>query len=110
MHFNIIGNSGYPSKCQGKPHLPITPNYLSNPALAPKVEKRKGRFSEEWHSNSIPENDSKRKLEEGKSYHQKAYLGHFFQTAIVKQYCWMFKPMNVECSINVINIIFLKKI
>ncbi|GFR12409.1 ankyrin repeat domain-containing protein 40 [Trichonephila clavata] len=63
IHNILSGNSDSPSEYQAKSPLPITPNYISNPALAPKIDKEI-RSSDIVHSNSFVENESKRKYEE----------------------------------------------
>ncbi|KAG8191151.1 hypothetical protein JTE90_016664 [Oedothorax gibbosus] len=60
----ILGNANYKSEIKEKCVLPITPNYFSNPVLAPKIVENGVKCSEDRHSNSVGENDSKRKLEE----------------------------------------------
>ncbi|GIX85709.1 ankyrin repeat domain-containing protein 40 [Caerostris extrusa] len=41
IHNILSGSTEYSSEYQVKSPLPITPNYLANPALAPKIEKKK---------------------------------------------------------------------
>ncbi|GFT23038.1 ankyrin repeat domain-containing protein 40 [Nephila pilipes] len=64
IHDILSGNSECPSEYQAKSPLPITPNYLSNPALAPKIDKKDVKSSEIIYSNNFVENESKRKYEE----------------------------------------------
>lgn len=64
IHNILSGNSESQSEYQAKSPLPITPNYLSNPTLAPKIDKKDIRSSEIVYSNNFVENESKRKYEE----------------------------------------------
>ncbi|XP_055949379.1 ankyrin repeat domain-containing protein 40-like isoform X1 [Argiope bruennichi] len=64
IHNILSGNSELQTEFQTKPSLTITPNYLANPALAPKIDKKDKRNAEVLYSNNYPDSDSKRKFEE----------------------------------------------
>ncbi|GFT87915.1 ankyrin repeat domain-containing protein 40 [Trichonephila clavipes] len=98
IHNILSGNSECPFEYQAKSPLPITPNYISNPALAPKIDKEI-RSSDIVHSNSLVENESKRKYEEALRAPLSGSINEY-QACLGTKY-WGFRFELIETSAHV---------